>query len=84
MSEQYKDNILGCFVCLIAMAATFFGETLVFDQIQEGWLVLILGILLFVSPLMWTRNISYDRDGNEVLSSTVIEDFRDAIKRNWM
>lgn len=84
MSEQFKDNVLGCFVCLFAMATMLFGVNLLLIQIQEGWLVLILGVVLFMLPLTWTRNISYDKEGNEVLSSTMLEDLWKAIKENWL
>jgi hypothetical protein len=71
MSEQYKKNVVGCFVVILGLMLMLIGASLVFDtnirnlQIQ-GLVIVLVGGGLTAVPLLWAKNIAYDKDGNEI------------------
>lgn len=72
MSEQLKSNYVGCLVSLQGSVLFLFGLSIIVSNfgnqlaIIPGFVILLLGFGLFCLPLLWVKNIAYDKDGNEI------------------
>jgi hypothetical protein len=72
MSKQLKSNYAGCLISLLGLNLLLFGASIIVSNfgnqpaIIPGFVILLLGFGLFSLPLLWAKNIAYDKDGNEI------------------